>query len=235
MTIDAELIRRWHRGWCLARGLPDAEPVLDGTAVDGAALDGLRVRCGLPTRDAEVVALRADAAPDSVVRLAAAVAADPSHTWLTVPTHRPEQVADGIGAAGLTVLFHSEQLMTTDLAGHPRRASSAPYRREVRAEGPVVTVTLHDASGEQAARGMIAVLGSDAVADRIETAEAHRRRGLGSVLMSALAEAALARGARTGLLIASTDGQRLYSSLGWQYAADVVIAHAPKTPRADGA
>jgi GNAT superfamily N-acetyltransferase len=221
-TIDAELVRRWQRGWALSRATPDAEPLMDGTAVDG-----LLVRCGLPSRDAEVFALRADEAPESVARLAAVVAAEPSNTWLTVPTHRPKEVVDAVEEAGLAVLLHSEWLMTTDLATHPRRAPAAPYRCEVRAVGPVVTVALHHVSGEQAAVGTIAVVGADAVADRIETVEAHRRRGLGSVLMSALAEAALARGARTGLLIASADGQRLYSSLGWQHRADVVIAHAP--------
>jgi GNAT superfamily N-acetyltransferase len=236
MTIDAELIRRWQRGWSLARSLPEAEPVVDGRVVDGSVvngrvLDGIRVRCDLPSRDAEVFALRADEEPASVNRLAAAVAADPSNTWLTVATHWPEEVAGAVEAAGLAVLFPSEQLMTTDLTVHPRRAPAAPYHREVRTEGPVVTVTLRHASGEQAARGTIAVVGADAVADRIETAEAHRRRGLGSVLMGTLAEAACARGARTGLLIASGDGQRLYTSLGWHRRADVLIAHAPKAPR----
>jgi hypothetical protein len=45
--------------------------------------------------------------------------------------------------------------------------------------------------------------------------------------MSALATEAIARGARTGLLIASADGQHLYSTLGWNRVADVVIAQAP--------
>jgi len=57
--------------------------------------------------------------------------------------------------------------------------------------------------------------------------------------MGALAEAALSQGARTGLLIASTDGQHLYSSLGWHHYADVLIAHAaaraPGIPGTGGA
>jgi GNAT superfamily N-acetyltransferase len=221
-TIDAELIRRWQRGWGLARGL--AEPERLG---DGPVADGLRVRCDLPSRDAEVIALRADEAPESVARLAAGVAAEELNTWLTVPTHRPDAVAAAVEAAGLAVLLRAEWLMTTDLTRHPRHVPAAPYRSEVRTEGPVVTVTLHHASGEQAAQGTIAVVGTDAVADRVETVPAHRRRGLGRVLMSALAEAALSQGARTGLLIGSTDGQHLYTSLGWTRYADVVIFHAP--------
>jgi hypothetical protein len=48
--------------------------------------------------------------------------------------------------------------------------------------------------------------------------------------MSALAEAAVSQGARTGLLIASEEGQRLYSSLGWRHEADVLIARGPVIP-----
>ncbi|MGW5434869.1 GNAT family N-acetyltransferase [Streptomyces sp. NPDC004059] len=120
--------------------------------------------------------------------------------------------------------------MTTDLTEHPRHAPAAPYEREVRTEGPVTVVSLHASSGEVAARGTSAVVGADAIPDRIETDAAHRRRGLGRAMMSALAEAAVAQGARTGLLIASEEGQRLYSSLGWRHKADVLIARGPVVP-----
>jgi predicted GNAT family acetyltransferase len=75
----------------------------------------------------------------------------------------------------------------------------------------------------------MAVVGTDAVADQIMTAPTHRRRGLGSALMGGLAQAAVAIGARTGLLIASADGQRLYSALGWQRRADVRIFQAVRS------
>lgn len=215
--IDSQLIRRWLNGWTAARSLPEAEPV-------DSAGDGLRSHCDQPGRAVEVFALRADEDPDSLARLAAAVAAARQTTWLTVPTLRPSTVEAVVGAAGLELLRRSEWLMSTDLTRHPRHAPAAPYEREVRTEGPVTVVSLHGSSGEQAARGCIAVVGTDAIADRIETDAAHRRRGLGSALMSALADAAVARGARTGLLIASEEGQHLYSSLGWQREADVLIA-----------
>ena len=69
--------------------------------------------------------------------------------------------------------------------------------------------------------------GTDAIADRIETMTAHRRRGLASALMGSLAEAARAQGATTGLLIASPAGQHLYASLGWTRQAYVLIAKKP--------
>ncbi|MEW5355457.1 GNAT family N-acetyltransferase [Streptomyces sp. 16-176A] len=218
--IEAGLIRRWLDGWTVARSLPEAEPV-------EPAGDGLRSRCDQPGREVEVFALRADEEPESVARLAAAVATARQVTWLTVPTLRPDTVEAVVGAAGLELVQRSEWFMTTDLAEHPQHEPAALYEREVRTEGPVTVVSLHAPSGEVAARGTIAVVGGDAIADRIETDSAHRRRGLGRAVMSALAEAAVSQGARTGLLIASQEGQRLYSALGWRHEADVLIARGP--------
>ncbi|MEV7129057.1 GNAT family N-acetyltransferase [Streptomyces sp. NPDC093260] len=219
-TIEPGLIRRWLDGWTVARSLPEAEPV-------GPAGDGLRSECDQPGREVEVFALCADEEPESVGRLAAAVATARQVTWLTVPTLRRDAVEAVVGAAGLELVQRSEWFMTTDLTEHPRHAPAAPYEREVRTDGPVTVVSLHDRAGEVAARGTIAVVGGDAIADRIETEAAHRRRGLGRAVMSALAEAAVSQGARTGLLIASQEGRRLYSALGWHHEADVLIARGP--------
>ncbi|MFE9660173.1 GNAT family N-acetyltransferase [Streptomyces sp. NPDC005955] len=221
--IEPELMRRWVNGWSVARSLPAPEPV-------ESAGDGLRSRCEQPGREVEVFALRADEAPESLARLAASVAAAQQPTWLTVPTRRPDAVAAVVGAAGLELVHRSEWLMTTDLTEHAQHPPAAPYAREVRTEGPVTVVSLHGPSEEVAARGTVAVVGADAIVDRIETDPAHRRRGLGRAVMGALVEAAVARGARTGLLIASEEGQRLYTSLGWRHEADVLIARRPVVP-----
>jgi predicted GNAT family acetyltransferase len=85
-------------------------------------------------------------------------------------------------------------------------------------------VDVRHESDEQAASGQLAVTDGDAVFDRIETASAHRRRGLGSVVMGTLVGQAVARGARHGVLVASVAGQALYASLGWETRAAVVIA-----------
>ncbi|MCB5164740.1 GNAT family N-acetyltransferase [Streptomyces bambusae] len=221
--IESELTRRWLDGWTVARALPAAEEV-------GASGDGLRSACGQPGREVEVFALRADEEPESLARLAATVAAARQSTWLTVPTQHPGAVEAAVRAAGLELVHRAEWLMTADLAGHPVHEAAAPYELEVRTEGPVTVVSFRAPSGEVAARGTVAVVGADAVADRIETHAAHRRRGLGSAVMGSLAEVAVSRGARTGLLIASEEGQRLYSALGWHHAADVVIARGPAAP-----
>ncbi|MEV4629017.1 GNAT family N-acetyltransferase [Micromonospora sp. NPDC049523] len=213
-----DLVRRWQAGWRLARGLAAAE----------LTEDLLQVRFGLPHRHLEFVALRADEAPGPLARLAERVAEATEVNWLTVPTNEPERATEILRAAGLEVPAEPEWLMSVDLTRHPRPAPAPPYRREVRVDGAVIAVTITDGSGaEMAARGWAAFTGTDAVADRIETSAEHRRRGLGSAMMGSLTEAAMTQGATTGLLVASVDGQRLYSSLGWERRAYVLIGRKP--------
>ncbi|GAA0448967.1 hypothetical protein Ade02nite_57810 [Paractinoplanes deccanensis] len=160
----------------------------------------------------------------SVAGLAGLVRREQEVTWLTVPTVEPGRAAAAIEAAGLVVLKRSEKLMTVELGEQPRSAPPPGYRVESRVEDSVVRVEVLDREGDVGARGTMGVVGDDGIADRIETLPAHRRRGLGSAVMSALAEAAPAR---HGLLIASEDGQRLYARLGWRTVADVLIASTP--------
>lgn len=219
MTNLEDLINRWHLGWRASRGLPAAE----------ATDDGLWSHCAQPGREYEVFALHADDDPASVSRLAAHVLGAKAHTWLTIATNQPARTAAVAEAAGLELLRRSEWLMTADLLRHPRRTPEAAdtYACDIRSESDAITVQVRDHTGELAARGQIGLANTDAVPDRIETMPAHRRRGLGSVVMGALAAEAVARGAHTGLLIASSDGQHLYSRLGWTRLADVVIAQPP--------
>ncbi|MEV6366972.1 GNAT family N-acetyltransferase [Micromonospora musae] len=221
MSDLRDLIVRWQRGWAVARALPAAEDV-------GGAL---RVRCMQPGRDIEYVALDAGDDLSSLTRLAELVAGEDSPTWLTVPTNDSARAASALVAAGLIVLKHSELLMTADLRGHPQNLPVAPYRllTQVDSHGgdSVVTATARHESGEIGARGTMGLAGTDAVADRIETTPAHRRKGLASAVMGALAASAIEEGAERGILIASEDGQRLYLTLGWQPVVDVLIATTP--------
>lgn len=213
-----KLTRRWFLGWQVSRALPAAQ----------ATEDALWIHSNQPGREFEAFVLRADEDPASVSRVAAQVLAKKESTWLTATTSQPERTTAAIEAAGLEMLQRAEWFMGVDLGGHPRGALDPAYSCEVRAEGSAVTVTICDGTGELAARGQLGIAGGHAVPDRIETMPGHRRRGLGSVVMGELAAEALARGARTGLLIASTDGQQLYTRLGWGRVADVVIAQTPK-------
>ncbi|MFB9237555.1 GNAT family N-acetyltransferase [Plantactinospora siamensis] len=205
----------------MARALPVAEDV-------GGAL---RVRCMQPGRDIEYVALDADEDLASLTTLAELVAGEDAVTWLTVPTTDPARAASALVAAGLIVLKDSELLMAADLRGLPQSVPVAPYRllTQVDSHGgdSVVTATVRHESGAIGARGTMGLAGTDAVADRIETVPAHRRKGLASAVMGALTRSAIDEGVEHGILVASEDGQRLYTTLGWRPVADVLIATTP--------
>jgi GNAT superfamily N-acetyltransferase len=217
MENPEALTRRWFIGWQASRDLPAAQPTDDA----------LWIHCKQPSREFEAFTLRADEDPGSVSRVAARVLAMEDHTWLTATTSRPERAIAAIEAAGLRLLHRAEWFMSIDLTKHPLSPLDPAYTCEIQVEGSAITATIRDDSGELAARGQLGLAGGDAVPDRIETMPDHRRRGLGRVVMGVLAAEALARGAHTGLLIASIDGQQLYTRLGWDHVSDVVIAHAP--------
>ncbi|MEV7465550.1 GNAT family N-acetyltransferase [Streptomyces kronopolitis] len=82
--------------------------------------------------------------------------------------------------------------------------------------GTVTCVRMLDAAGEQAAQGQMASLGEAVVLDRMVTAQAHRRRGLGNFVMRTLADRALETGAVLGVLGATDAGRALYETLGWK-------------------
>ncbi|WP_146108066.1 GNAT family N-acetyltransferase [Actinokineospora auranticolor] len=210
-TSLPELVERWQRGWGASRGFDPAIP-LPG---------GLSVEIRLPHRQTELISLTPDDL-DSVRSLVdRAVGADVP-VWLTVMTSRPDEVDQIMRTAGLTTL-PDESLMSADLAVHPYPGPPEGYAVEVTVERDVATAVAVHASGEIAARGYLAVVGTDGIVDMVSTEPAHQRRGLGSTIMGALAEAGRGLGATTGLLLASPQGRGLYKSLGWRVCSPAVV------------
>ncbi|WP_347108362.1 GNAT family N-acetyltransferase [Paenarthrobacter sp. S56] len=79
-------------------------------------------------------------------------------------------------------------------------------------------------SGERvAASGRVFVIDGTAVFDKIVTEPDFQRRGLGTFIMKALAAQAFAHDVENGLLLASLDGQKLYSHLGWDVVCHVLM------------
>ncbi|GAA2805113.1 GNAT family N-acetyltransferase [Crossiella cryophila] len=213
-----ELIRRWQQGWSECRGWT---PPLESHG----ALDFLLAQ---PDRHRELITLHIEAPPDSVRPLAEVVATQEEPTLLTVPTHHPDEVEQVLRAAGLTIRGYREWIMTRDAATHPRRSAPTGYTCRTTVTGRVISTEVRHESGEVAASGLAGVIGTDVIPDKIETADAHRRRGLGSVVMGELMAEAVDRGATTGILFASPDGERLYTKLGWTAQATVVMATSPR-------
>ncbi|MFJ2756641.1 GNAT family N-acetyltransferase [Nocardioides sp. NPDC087217] len=214
-TDLADLVSRWVRGWAYARGFPRP------AAVPG----GVRVEVGEPGRRVEWVATD-DA--DTLAMLVDTARATPE-AWLSVVTESPAGVRPWFVEAGLVASDGEEALMSIQLADHAFRRLPEGYRAEVDRDGGVITVTVR-VGEDVAARGRIAVIGADAVADRIQTEPDHRRRGLGGAVMSLLVSAAREAGAVHGLLVASEMGEPLYAGLGWRARASLVTARSA-TPR----
>ncbi|NUR60618.1 MAG: GNAT family N-acetyltransferase [Catenulispora sp.] len=212
------LITRWAQGWQASRTLPPPE----------TTKDALRIRCAQPGREFEIFALHGDEDPESLRRLATKVLAADESTWLTVTTASAATTGAALEAAGLQLVHPSETYMTIDLTRHPHHNLDPAFTSKINTEGADIKVEIHDSTGELAARGHLGLAGTDGVADRILTMPDFRRRGLGAVVMGMLATEAVARGAHTGLLVASEEGRLLYSRLGWKRVADVVIAQRPQ-------
>ena len=194
--VEAELLWDWLRARSIARGLP--APV--------AAHGGMLVETG---------------APDETRRYVFAAA---------VPALR--ELAQSIAAPLIPIKLcgHGEQLLSLVSAGwrlqpqaylmtHAGALPQAPalppsYRLELAVDGPLRGARILAGDGVIAASGYAVEHGGVFVFDRIATAAPHRRRGLGSVLMAALAATQQSGNARR-ILVATEDGRALYARLGW--------------------
>jgi GNAT superfamily N-acetyltransferase len=196
---DRELVMRWVRAWAHARRLRVED-------VDGWPL--LHVRG--PSRDTEIVCV--DPGRAVFEQLAGHTAHDPREMLTVFGRDLSAYHAPPL-PRGLRVDRDDEVFMTTTLA-----PSTTPLPNGYAARWDIddtrATYSLDDGA-RIAAEGMVGVLGSDAVFDRVETSSAHRRRGLGRHVMAVLTMWAVDHGAAEGLLAASVDGAGLYTALGW--------------------
>ncbi|SHF14511.1 GNAT family N-acetyltransferase [Streptoalloteichus hindustanus] len=199
----------WAHGWAVSRGTPPPVAEPDGHRIEVGA-PGHRVRYVLP--DTTTVGHRATTltAPG---------------TWLKVCA-APEVVLPALTPAW--TVGDTEYLMSTDLSPEPAATPPRPYVVEIVSDGGVHDVVVRTTDGARAANGRIAVHGTAAVADQVETAPEHRRRGLGRVVMSTACAVAYAAGARRAVLVATEQGRALYGALGWSLESPVTPAHLPE-------
>ncbi|KUJ65771.1 GNAT family acetyltransferase [Streptomyces albus subsp. albus] len=204
--MNAGLVRSWVEGWVVSRGA--AHPVEEPW--------GFTIDVGLAGQVTRHVLLDAD---EPLIRKLTETATAPG-TWLKffLP---PETVAPWT-APGWRFDIDGF-LMSARL--HPARAV-APSGYQVRtwARGGITRILVLTDGGAFAARGQIAVpaAGRPAVVDQVETSPTHRRKGLGSLVMRALTNAAVDAGSPTAVLGATIEGRALYESLGWR-------THSPLT------
>ena len=102
------------------------------------------------------------------------------------------------------------------------------YRMEIHQAGAVTRVHIMAPDGDLAATGCAAETEDVFIYDRIETAQGHRRKGLGVAVMIGLGSA---RKSFVGpqLLVATGEGRSLYSNLGWTVLSPFAAATIPES------
>lgn len=208
-TVDLALIERWLTGWSLSRGVPLPLPLDGGLVVEVGKPEQLRRHVFLDAGQA--LQACADRIHAPCIFLKAAVA---PHVLRQALPARWNVESPGYLMMG------------------PRQALSEvtiPHGYHTRFEaehGAQVVRVIHE-SGELAASGRIVLHGRTAIFDQIETAESHRRRGLGSVVMHSLDRLAVQADVNERLLVATEDGRALYTRLGWSVIAPWSTAVLP--------
>ncbi len=202
----ADMVGTWAAGWAASRRTPPPTKMPWGFFIEVAGNAVETARHVLPEAD------------ESLVRRAAASVTAP-RTWMKTPAE-PEDIEPWLPRGWRTAYEETGHLMAADLT---RTNPVAPegYTTTVETIDSVLHVRVRDAAGGPAAQGQMALLGEAAVADRIVTEEAHRRRGLGRYVMHVLGDHALDAGAHLGVLGATDAGRALYETLGWQKHATI--------------
>ncbi|GAA3548063.1 GNAT family N-acetyltransferase [Kribbella ginsengisoli] len=190
------LVKAWADGWAIARATPAPVEVPEGYRID-VNRPGHLTRYVLPTH-----------APELAARLTA------PDTWLKICAAAPR--LDGRWEVQAPEYLMSAQLTATAPICPPE------YELEV-SVGEVIDVVVSK-DGALAARGKAAVSREYAVIDQVVTEPGHQRRGLGTTVMRALSQAASRSGARTGVLVATEQGQQLYDRLGWVLVSPMTAA-----------
>ncbi|MFF1308146.1 GNAT family N-acetyltransferase [Streptomyces sp. NPDC058307] len=207
------VVQAWVTGWAVSRGAaaPEREPW--GFTIDVGQLAHV---------SRHVFDALGDGVDEEAVRKVAGSVTG-AGVWLKV-FQDPEVVGGWLGE-GWWVDPEPGFLMTVPLTA-PAERPAAPdgYRMRTWTVGGVTRMLVAAPDGSLAARGQVAPTGVTAVFDQIVTVAAHRRRGLGSVVMRTLQAVAAATGAETGVLAGTPAGRGLYESLGWHVQAPLTSA-----------
>ena len=209
-VLDDDLLETWVSGWAQARGYQTRR---EGRFPAAFLHD--------KTNDWEYFAL--EPSHDEFAALASSARMSPGRLF-TIVTGRVNEIHGAALVYGLNVRSSDEVFMTLNMTGQDIE-DPLPldgFESETVREANLGTVTV-TAGVELAARGSVAIVDGHAVYDRIVTEPGFRRQGLGSYVTRALTAVAMEHDADSGLLVATADGLELYTYLGWEKLASVVM------------
>ncbi|RDV10178.1 GNAT family N-acetyltransferase [Arthrobacter sp. RT-1] len=208
------LLEVWVAGWAGCRGYQ--------TSTEGRFPAALRA-----DTSGEWEFFASDPTPEEFAALAAKTAEVPARV-LTILTNDVERYAGLARQHGLNVTSDSQTMMIVDMETQDAEdpwLSDDDLKLYLSEHNHVHYAEVR--SGDTvAASGRVFVVGDTAVFDKIITEPGFQRRGLGSFIMRALAAQAFEHDVETGLLLASIDGQKLYSHLGWSTVSRVLMLSA---------
>lgn len=208
-TLDPPLVFAWQSAHCLARNAPPPVPDRGGFRVDTGSEKEAR-RWVFPRVGEGLRAIaREITAPRHYLKLCGL----DEELRGVLPARWQMQPANHFMAATETVV--------------DERALPDGYRMELHRSGAVARACVIAPDGGLAASGNAAEAAGVFVYDRIETAQDHRRKGLGIAVMAALASARSST-AVPQLLVATDDGRSLYARLGWTVLAPFATATIPE-------
>jgi len=212
LVADPDLIARWADAWAISRGA--TMPVVR----DG----GLYIHVGQPDQIGRYLFAQVDA--DAIRPLAVSI--DRPLLYLKVCARA--DLVRPLLPLGWEIATPG-YMMTAPLSVMLDRPPYIPSEFEIRItrDNSITFAHIHDAAGEEAARGRIVAVDRLIVFDRIHTADHYQRRGLGSAIMRALATEARQSGVQDAMLCATPAGRELYTSLGWSLHSDYTTASLP--------
>ncbi|MFG2824899.1 GNAT family N-acetyltransferase [Kitasatospora sp. NPDC048365] len=197
----SETGRSWAAGWAVSRRVPAPVEVPWG----------LRIEVGQPTQVVRHIVL------DTGEGVARGLVGSVTEPTTCVKAFVPEEEMAPWFPSGWEPLDPCF-LMAVDL--RPSRVHAPDgYTAAVQTADGVASVRVLGPDGDLAACGQAGLTDAACVFDQIVTEPAHRRRGLGTVVMGALTDAAVERGVTTGILGATVEGRALYATLGWKVLA----------------
>ncbi len=176
LHADADVVQAWITGWALVRE----------TSLPVAVAGGYRVDVGWPQQRVRYVFPRCC---DELEQLAESIV----EPWILLKACAgPEELQRLLPPRWMIQRVGYMMTRSPQSTAAPARIPDG-YMLEVMKDLAVSVARVVTTDGDVASIGRVALAGDFAIYDRIETAPSHRRRGLASAVMNALAAVAEAR------------------------------------------